>query len=240
MTVQNVVIFGLGAVAGAAVASIFLKDKYKKQYEKLYSDELESYRESFQNMRKMDKNGELIQNRQFMGVIKPEEVEQKADKVISGAEKRLMGYASIYSQTNDSQKMKEEVEKVKNTEAYMAESEYPREEYETFEETQMRKVNEGKVKRKEPWLIRADEYDNEYLYHGKISLLYFTEDDVLAEELSGNEIDDVDAVVGDCLDKFGFRTNDEKVIYVRNVNLGNDYEIAKIFAAYADEGGLYQ
>ena len=236
MTVQNVVIFGLGAVAGAAVASIFLKDKYKKQYEKLYSDELDSYKESFEKMRKLDRSGELIQNKEYMGVDK------KAESVISNAEKRLIGYASMYSQDGNSRAVKNEVDAVKSAENYLAESESPSEEYETYEDTQMRKINEnkGKFKRKDPWLIRADEYDNEYLYHGKVSLLYFTEDDILSEELSGNEVDDVDAVVGDCLDKFGFRTNDEKVIYVRNVNLGNDYEIAKIYGAYADEGRYYK
>lgn len=238
MTVQNVIIFTLGATAGAAVASLVLKDKYDKKYKALYSDELDSYRESFERMRKMDKDGVLVQNSQYMGVVDEKKVEAKADSVITGAERKLMGYASIYSRDKDSQRMKDEVKRVKEAENYIAESESPSEdECETYEETQMRKVNEGKAKREEPKLIRADEYDNEYLYHDKVSLLYYTEDDMLVEEVSNIPVDDIAAAVGDCLDKYGFRKNDEQVIYVRNVNIGADFEITKINAAFGDEGG---
>lgn len=230
MTLQNVVIFGLGAVAGAAAASIVLKDKYKKKYEALYKDELESYRESFEKMRKSEMVAEAVQNSQYMG---------KAGEVIQEAGKKLndrMNYASIYSKDVASKMAVDEVSKLKRAYDYIAESESPSED-ESYEDTLMRKVNEGKQKKTEPKIIREDEFDNEYQHHSKVTLLYFTYDGVLAEELSGEEVDDVNALIGDALDKYNFRNNDEKVIYVRNMNRGADYEICKVEAAYADEGG---
>ena len=49
---------------------------------------------------------------------------------------------------------------------------------------------------------------------------------------SDEEIHDLPLVVGDCLDKFDFRHNDEKRICVRNYKLGVDYEVIKVASDY--------
>jgi hypothetical protein len=61
----------------------------------------------------------------------------------------------------------------------------------------------------------------------KVSLTYYSVDDVLVDE---NEmpIEDVEATVGqDNLDKFGHRSKDPRIVYVRNEKLEIDYEIIR-------------
>lgn len=89
---------------------------------------------------------------------------------------------------------------------------------------------------KKPKLITCESWDNEYPQNDKIQLEYYTgengTDGCLVDVEADEEIFDEDRVVGDCLDKYGFRTNDEDVIYVRNFAFGADYEITKVRHAF--------
>ena len=100
---------------------------------------------------------------------------------------------------------------------------------------EVREANYYAAERRKPKLIKEDtfEYDGRNIYD-KIDLYYYTGDDVLASE-DEEVIDNVDHTVGDCLDKFGFRENDEGEIYVRNFYTMTDYRITKMFAEF---GGL--
>lgn len=89
---------------------------------------------------------------------------------------------------------------------------------------------------KKPRLITEESFFNEYPMHDKEELMYYTDDDVLIDTSNEEEIDDVDRAVGDCLDKFSFRDNDEEsTIYVRNFAFGIDYVINKTFGSFYDE-----
>ena len=81
-----------------------------------------------------------------------------------------------------------------------------------------------------PKIIKEEDYGND----GTLSqetLMYFAGNDILVTE-DDEEIHDIPLVVGDCLDKFDFRHNNEKRIFVRNYKLGKDYEITKIPGEY--------
>ena len=92
-----------------------------------------------------------------------------------------------------------------------------------------REMNSGK----KPRLITEESYYDEYLHHSKCILEYYTDNDVLVDTDVDQELDDPRRYVGDCLDKFHFRTNDEEfIIYVRNFAYGIDYEISKVFGAW--------
>lgn len=89
---------------------------------------------------------------------------------------------------------------------------------------------------KRPKLISAESFDNDYPHFDKIELEYYTGDDVLVDISSEEEIHDPERIVGDALDKFGFRENDEeRVIFVRNFNHGADYEVSKVFSSFYGE-----
>lgn len=84
---------------------------------------------------------------------------------------------------------------------------------------------------KRPKLITWESWINERPEFDKIQLAYYTgengDDGCLVDVEADEEIFDEDKIIGDCLDKFDFRHNDEDVIYVRNFSFGADYEIAK-------------
>lgn len=88
-------------------------------------------------------------------------------------------------------------------------------------------------KDKKPKIITGDSYYNEFHHFDKIALQYYFDDDILATE-EDEEIDDVERILGDSLDKYGFRNNDESVIYVRNMAMGTDYEVFKVRASFGE------
>lgn len=81
-------------------------------------------------------------------------------------------------------------------------------------------------------LIRADEFGDDCRFEPK-TLFYYAGDDVLATE-EDEEITDISRTVGNALDKYGFRTNGERVIYVRNPNFATDYEIQKVDGFFSE------
>lgn len=79
---------------------------------------------------------------------------------------------------------------------------------------------------KHPFLITAAEYAEDDQF-SKTSLTYFLMDDVLVDE---NEmpIENTDRIVGDVnLSRFGYRSGDPRIVFVRNLKLTADYEILR-------------
>lgn len=65
-----------------------------------------------------------------------------------------------------------------------------------------------------------------------VEALYLYRDGTLTDEDDNVfDSDDISNMLGDCLDKYGFRDSDEKLIYVQNFKLHTFYEITK----YADK-----
>ena len=63
-------------------------------------------------------------------------------------------------------------------------------------------------------------------------LLFYSEDEVLADGNTEERIFDVGALVGDCLTKYDFANSDERVIYVMNYELDTCYEVVKVDGSY--------
>ena len=89
-----------------------------------------------------------------------------------------------------------------------------------------------------PKIIKMEECGTDPLYK-TVYLTYCTVDGVLVEDQGDvyYEPEDTDAIndlVGDALDKYGFRNSDEGIICVRNFKYGTDYEITKYEGVYTD------
>lgn len=84
-----------------------------------------------------------------------------------------------------------------------------------------------------PKIISMDAFEDERRDFDKVQLYYYTEDDILADE-NEDIIDDVERVVGDALDKYDFRNNDDMYVCVRNINYSTDYIIGKVLGSYYD------
>lgn len=81
-----------------------------------------------------------------------------------------------------------------------------------------------------PRLIKAEEYENNNLFD-KQEMFYYTGDSIITTE-EGEVINDERYLFGDTLTKYGFKSNDEKMIHVRNGNISTDFEIEKIWGYY--------
>ena len=86
---------------------------------------------------------------------------------------------------------------------------------------------------RKPKIISAESFENEMRHFDKQQLYYYVGDETLATE-EEEIIRNVDQVVGDALDKYGFRENDESIIYVRNLDFSTDYEIEKVYSRFGD------
>lgn len=86
-----------------------------------------------------------------------------------------------------------------------------------------------------PKIIKAENYGEDGTLT-RSTLLYYQDDDTLVEEETGTEIFDQNLTVGNALDKYGFRKNTEKTIYVRNYVLGFDYCVKKVFDSFVPIG----
>ena len=83
---------------------------------------------------------------------------------------------------------------------------------------------------KEPEIISFDEYFDEDNQNDKLTINYYCKDDIVSDER--DEVLDHDVIGEDNLDRFGYMSNDPNVLYVRNYQLGIDYEICKIEDSY--------
>lgn len=93
---------------------------------------------------------------------------------------------------------------------------------------------ENDLQYEEPFVISREEFDEGYPHFDKITITYYENDDVLADE-QDEVIPDIDAVVGyDSLGRFGDMSDDDCVVYVRNGRLGADYEIVLTQEAYTE------
>lgn len=78
-----------------------------------------------------------------------------------------------------------------------------------------------------PYVIAVEEFlDNDPPYD-KITITYFEGDDTLIDDRE-QIIDDVEGTIGrDKLDRFGDRSQDDTIVYVRNDNRAADFEVIK-------------
>ena len=93
------------------------------------------------------------------------------------------------------------------------------------------KEHKEELKQK-PKIIRVEQFGERREYETQ-TLEYYVEDNVLCDE-EGDAIEDVERCVGDALEKYGFKDNDEQSLYVRNPSYGVDYVIVKVFGSYQD------
>lgn len=85
-----------------------------------------------------------------------------------------------------------------------------------------------------PYVIKAEEWYHNETDYDQITLTYWADDDVLADDTK-RMITDVEAVVGATnLHRFGFLSDNADIVYVRNDRLKADYEITKDERNYAE------
>lgn len=93
------------------------------------------------------------------------------------------------------------------------------------------KKNDGK-----PYIIEIEEYMSGDSGCSQICMTYYEEDDVLVDELD-HVIEDYERTIGDDNLKFGRGSKDNNVVYIRNDDREEEYEIVRNKRSFATEVG---
>lgn len=240
---NNYAVFGAGLVTGLLAGFGIGYFVQKKQYDKELEAVNASYHDIFEQQRKMIEaaDAELGKGK----VVAPPESILRA---LEGSRSDSKDYKHNYTAYSENGVVEDPTMVIQHTSS-IKEPEIPLEDYvgslhpvdsdeDEEEERQEELYNEGlkaslehEARRTmQPRIIKEEDYGNDGTLEQE-SLFYYQGNDILVTE-DDEEIHDLPLVVGDCLDKFGFRDNDEKRICVRNYKLGKDYEVIKVAGPY--------
>lgn len=96
-------------------------------------------------------------------------------------------------------------------------------------------VSKPEVVVEDAYIISSEQFYEECQEHDKLTITYYAYDTTLADEDEAI-MHDVTGTVGDeALFNFGYRSDDDNVVYVRNEKLGIDYEVVRTMASYSEE-----
>lgn len=240
--IKGVLIFLGGALSGAALTYFYLNKRYTDKLNKEIEDLRGSYDSIFEEQRKRIKEAEAELNK---GVTSTDVV----NHVVEVEESKKVNYAS-YSKDgvkfdaetfHDKSSIKEPEPRDLETLHPVDSDEDEDEEYSelTSEEETYISANDLNTQHEvsrgdKPKLIKYEDYGEDHTLE-TATLLYYVDNDILTTE-DEEEIPDPRMLVGNCLDKFGFRDSDENSIFVRNSRLGFDYEIVKVYDSYSPRG----
>lgn len=226
-TITTVAAFAIGATVGFFAAKKFFEEKYAQ----LAQEEIDSVKETFG---RRYEPCDADDNR--AGGIGPG-MESEFDEPRSNPN-GVMARSSLNSQSkSEAAKQNYNLSPSKKTEA----ADEPLEDEESEEDDEdgpegypvkddgtERDLED--VDRTEPYLISDREYSEEFPEHDKISLYYYTFDDVLCNE-NEEPMDDLDSTVGQ--DAMSELANGAMTVWVRNEPLSIDYEICAVRNSYA-------
>lgn len=229
MMKESTFLFIGGIVLGIAAGIFGTKKYYQNKYQKQYEDDhiaLEEYyhrtddyvRVNHDQSNKPDENVPEEKDSEPGGRMTPEErktIKEKLDKNWKGT----TNYAGMYRTKNNEDILEKEEGQDDNEEA----TDSPEEE--VFEEYQ-------KNKNKPPRIISNEAYSNLPANIDKEVLYFYAYDEVLCDE--DEEAVEEGDLVGNALTKYGFKDNDERIIFVMNYSLNTCYEIQKVDASWTD------
>lgn len=86
----------------------------------------------------------------------------------------------------------------------------------------------------EPYIVSRDSFENEHLDFSKNVLTYYEEDDTLCDDRD-DVVVAISHLIGDeALTSFGEGSDDENIVYVRNIALSSDFEITRDERSYVE------
>lgn len=196
----------LSFIGGAAVGSLICFALLKEKYETLANEEIEHMNNYYEE--------ELKNVREVVEEIKESEEQEK---------KTYVDYVKKYSPN----------EIVKDRYYDMPYPDTIDEDYHE-DESPPEDPPENDLLYEEPFVISREDFDDTYAHFDKITITYYEQDDVLADE-QDEVIPDIESVVGyEALGRFGDMSDDDNIVYVRNGRLGSDYEIILAQESYTE------
>jgi len=206
-----------GAALGGLISWIAVKEYYNKKAEK----EIAEARVFYSNVRIKDYVKEPSEEEKASNSEKPRETPSEHQKSTRNAP--VIDYTKFYRKPHTDDP---------------AESESPPEgELDAEEMAELNRYLDGHKMTTDAddvgiQIISEKSFKEDFLQFDKSTLFYYTVDEVLTTE-EDEVIDNEEVVVGSTLDDSGIRYGDvETTLYIRNFDLGADYEIQKIIGSF--------
>lgn len=204
-------------VAGAGLGVLGSARYFKSKYEKEAEEEIQSVRDYYTKRRRIMSTD-----------VEVPEWQPKAQPEVP-----LMDHSSITTGVSDPRAYEDLTDYARRSKPYrstveditdrLAESESPSE--------------EAPKRQQPPKLISKEKFGDDERYTPRSAYYYTLSDTVtiIDEDTDDEEQVEDDELVemfGDCLTRYGFKENNEDVIYIRNVAKGVDYEVIKVRSYY--------
>lgn len=228
MTTRDIIIFLSGLAGGAGIATLISKTYYKNKYSKIADEQIaemeEYYGRSDEYVRGISEEGEQVNP---SGDIEDEDAymeygnmtpEQKAEirEKLQRNNRETANYAAMYKGAAIDDAVKEELGK----------DELESQEQEAHEEHE-------KNKNRPPKIISAEALGEVPAHYEERDLLFYMYDEIVTDD-EDNVIEEPERLIGDAIDKYGFRSNDETMIFVQNFELSAVYTVQKVMASFGE------
>lgn len=204
----------VGITVGAFSGYIFAKKRITTHYESILEEEILKAKEFYSRLNKVDEPTieDAVRNR-----IPIEEADQK-DTRIETAAAAMRDYLGVTVRSVEEEQVREE-------NIFLKRDDF---DYEAALEERLENGGEH------PYVISHVEFMENDPDHEQESLTYFEGDDILCDE-KDESLEPRYTVGEDVFAKFGYGSNDNNVVYVRNEKLGIDYEILRSRGKYTRE-----
>lgn len=223
---KGVALFGFGLacwIGGGATAYFLVKKELEQKYEDIADKEIAAAAKFYA---RQHKEGE------YEDPVKLAEQHAEEDAVVKGAIQTLE-YGEVSSTTEDQEAAVKSIHGEREVEEHNVFEESDTKHAEMMEEYE--KERRDREMRRHGFIISKEEFMENEIEYEQSTLTYFEGDDVLADD-KDDYIRDVDAVVGeDNLDRFGFLSGDNNVVYIRNDRLKAMYEVLHSSGEYKKE-----
>lgn len=241
---KSVICLFVGIVLGGAGGVLGTMNYFKKKYERIAEDEinkvLAGFEEENNEYRRIvkDKYAKDEEERESSGDNREEgilsdekraEIKEKLRRNREEKEKKF-NYAGVYAEKNELRKASEDRWNEDNDDE-VDEDSIEEEEDDGAEEAAF--IEEQKNRNKPPKIISEDAAANLDENWESEVLTYYIDDEIVADE-DDEIVERPDILLGNALDQFDFRNNNEKLIYVANYQLNKVYEVSKVFGGYGD------
>jgi hypothetical protein len=208
---------GVGVAAGFAAGYYIAEHRLKTKYSKLANDEISKIREHYY------KKTVAAQPKPPVDQV----VVERTERAFTEKEQEAIDEANrLYPSDEEAVEETVEVEETSQVTNVFKQTE-PDDEWDYAVEVKMRKKDT-------PYIIHVDEYSQNEPGHDQVSYTYYEVDDVLANSRNLT-IDDMDETIGlGNLGKWGHGSGNVDIVYIRNEEMGIDFEIVRDRGSFED------
>lgn len=223
----------IGAAGGVLATKNYYQKKYEEEADRQIKDMEEYYGRTDSYVRGISEEGEEVnpvedfdEDEDDYGPLTPEEAADIKERLRRN-NRETVNYAKMYQNKPLSERLEPLKEAV--DEAFAAVEE---EEQETLED----RVNEEHEKNKgrKPRIISVEKLGEIDPHYEEETLFFYMYDETITTD-EDEEVEEPERLLGECLDQYGFRSNDETVIFVQNFALSKIYEVQKVMASFHEE-----